>query len=681
MASLQTFLVPDDMDNSGRNDLEPQRQVQAHKSLGAKFLVAFTALFAMAFLTAGLISIKGLPFSSFDGWEGSAKREAVSSLNLIADLKKEHLMLWFRERRGDIQVIAGSQIIEVSLPPLISSVRSFGSSAGNDKGLWARIRNEDAFKRIAGFLSLVQNASAQHRTARYRVIRIVDAGTGLVLVSTNDAEIGATLDEHGQSSIEAVRTGKDYVSDVSLSDHHSAPHIDITHSVINPQGAVIGVVMMEIAIEDVVGPFLYTRGGLGETGEALLVDGRGRILMSLRHPLPDGSVARVMEYQITAKPALFATLGREGTIESKDYRGHEVIAAYRHLRISPDWGWGMVVKIDRAQLFASMNEGVRYSVGTGVMGIFLVVVLSVLLTRQLTHPLRHMTKAAARLAAGDRSVRTQLKTGDEIGRLSSIFDLMAERIDNTWKNLEYRSAELDAANKELESFAYSVAHDLRAPLRAIDGFSQALVEDYGEQLDGEAKIYLGYLREGSQEMGRLIDDLLKLSRATRGEISREDLDLSQLTAEIVEDLRQTDPERNVVTDIAPGIVVNADPRLLRVVMENLLGNAWKFTAKEGEAYIEFGAERVHGKLRCFVRDNGVGFDMAYRNKLFAPFRRLHSHDDFEGTGIGLSTVQRIINRHGGTIRAEGIVGAGACFTFELDPAQHDRMSLSDAKQP
>lgn len=172
-------------------------------------------------------------------------------------------------------------------------------------------------------------------------------------------------------------------------------------------------------------------------------------------------------------------------------------------------------------------------------------------------------------------------------------------------------------------------------------------------------------------MGHLIDDLLKLSRATRGEMHRENVDLSRIATEIVEALRSGEPDRNVKTDITPGVVVSGDPRLLRVVMDNLLGNAWKFSAEEPEAHIEFAAECLNGKLRCVIRDNGAGFDMAYSNKLFVPFQRLHRNEEFKGTGIGLVTVQRIIHRHGGTILAKGAVGEGASFIFELDAGEKD----------
>ena len=233
------------------------------------------------------------------------------------------------------------------------------------------------------------------------------------------------------------------------------------------------------------------------------------------------------------------------------------------------------------------------------------------------------------------------------------------------ERVEERTAQIAAANKELDSFAYSVSHDLRAPLRGIDGFSQALLEDYGERLDDTAKDYIGRVRAGCLRMGDLIDDMLQLSRLSRGEIHRQEVDLSTMAGEIAEELQRTAPQRRVVFEITPGITVFGDAVLLRAVLDNLLGNAWKFTAKTEGARITFGRQEEGGKEVLFVRDNGAGFDMAYSGKLFGAFQRLHSPQEFEGTGIGLATVQRIIHRHGGSIRAEGAVGQGATFYFSV----------------
>lgn len=254
-----------------------------------------------------------------------------------------------------------------------------------------------------------------------------------------------------------------------------------------------------------------------------------------------------------------------------------------------------------------------------------------------------------------QDVTAQRQAEDEIHKLNR--ELEARVIE--------RTRELEHANRELESFSYSVSHDLRAPLRAIDGFSEALLEDYSDKLDEQGKTYLSYLQEGSRDMSDLIDGLLKLSRSTRGEMSRENIDLSGLVRSVVDELQQAEPERQVTLVVAENIKVDADPRLLKVVMENLLGNAWKYTGKTPAAMIEFGIEEQGDETVYFVRDNGAGFDMAYVDKLFLPFHRLHKTDEFTGIGIGLATVQRIIHRHGGKLWAQGGVGEGACFYFTL----------------
>ncbi len=225
--------------------------------------------------------------------------------------------------------------------------------------------------------------------------------------------------------------------------------------------------------------------------------------------------------------------------------------------------------------------------------------------------------------------------------------------------------ELKLKNAELEAFSYSVSHDLRAPLRGIDGFSQALLEDYSEKLDATGRDYLKRVRAAAQRMGTLIDDMLELSRVGRSALVRERTDLSALARSVARKLEEADPARRVTFVIPDGLAADADPSLLQIALENLLGNAWKFTAKTANPVVEFGASGVAGRMTYFVRDNGVGFDMAHAKKLFTPFQRLHSEKEFPGTGIGLATVQRIVHRHGGTVRAEGETGHGATISFTI----------------
>jgi PAS domain S-box-containing protein len=231
-----------------------------------------------------------------------------------------------------------------------------------------------------------------------------------------------------------------------------------------------------------------------------------------------------------------------------------------------------------------------------------------------------------------------------------------------------RTAQLEAVNSELESFAYSVSHDLRAPLRALDGFSAALVQDFNDRLDETGRHYLDRIQRAARRMGGLIDDLLTLSRIARHDLARGSVDVTALGEEIAAELRAESPARDVAIVVAPGMTATGDAALLRVALVNLLGNAWKFTAGRPDARIEMGLDERHGTRTFFVRDNGVGFDMAHADKLFAPFQRLHSEREFPGTGVGLATVKRVVARHGGRIWAEAVEGGGATFHFTLEPS-------------
>ncbi len=235
-------------------------------------------------------------------------------------------------------------------------------------------------------------------------------------------------------------------------------------------------------------------------------------------------------------------------------------------------------------------------------------------------------------------------------------DVLEERVHQ-------RTAELETTNRELEAFSYSVSHDLRAPLRSVDGFSVALAEDYGHLLEGDGKHYLTRIRVGVQRMGQLIDAMLQLSRITRAEFSTETVDLSALAGSVADEIAQALPDRAIAFAIEPGLLADGDPRLLRVIFENMFGNAAKFTGKTQHAQIAFGWSA--GRKAYFIRDNGAGFDQQYAGKLFVAFQRLHGDRDFQGSGIGLATVARVIRRHHGTIQAEGIVGKGAAFWFTL----------------
>jgi len=253
--------------------------------------------------------------------------------------------------------------------------------------------------------------------------------------------------------------------------------------------------------------------------------------------------------------------------------------------------------------------------------------------------------------------------GNVLGVVAAARDVTVQK--QAEREIQRRTAELQVANEELEAFSYSVSHDLRAPLRAIDGFSQALLEDFSSQLNETGRNYLDRVRAATQRMGHLIDDMLALSRITRSEMRHQTVNLSAMATEILTELQRSEPDRKVAWHVQSGLEVEGDVRLLHIALENLLGNAWKYTSRQAQPRIEFGEIRNNEGKEYFVRDNGAGFDMAYAGKLFGAFQRLHPSTDFPGTGVGLATVQRIIHRHGGSVRGEGSPGEGATFYFTI----------------
>jgi signal transduction histidine kinase len=310
----------------------------------------------------------------------------------------------------------------------------------------------------------------------------------------------------------------------------------------------------------------------------------------------------------------------------------------------------------------------------------LALALSRRIERTISGPILHLADVARQVSTQkDYAVRASAQDGDEIGTLVTTFNGMLDEIQKRdaevgeargelERRVEARTRDLASANKELEAFSYSVSHDLRAPLRAIDGFSKVLLTNYAASLDDRGRHYLDRVRAGTQRMSELIDDLLALARLSRKELVRRPVDVSEIAHRVAAELARREPARVTEVCIAEGLHAEADPQLLTIVLENLLGNAWKFTGKAPGARIDVSGCRNGDAEDVFlIRDNGAGFDMAYADKLFGAFQRLHLDSDFEGTGIGLVTVQRIVSRHGGRVWAEGEVGKGATFYFTLEP--------------
>jgi signal transduction histidine kinase len=413
-------------------------------------------------------------------------------------------------------------------------------------------------------------------------------------------------------------------------------------------------------------PLIADYRGLGDTGEVIVAK-RG----------PDGSVVYLTprRFEPLAKnPSILmekALNGEENFFSDVlDYRGVREVAITRYLS---DLGLGVLVKIDRDEALQSIDALRDVILVFSFIFILLIVMVSLFFVHSITAPILNLVSVAKRVRTGDFSRRAMVLTKDEIGELSVTFNSMINSLQDLHLGLEKkiaeRTLELAVSNKDLEAFTYSVSHDLRAPLRSIDGFSKILEDDYAEKFDEDGKHVIATIRASIKRMGELIDDLLAFSRLGRRMITTTDVDMTSLVKAVFEELKHANPERSIQFTCEELPPAHADASLMHQVLVNLLSNAIKFTRKKDMAIITVGNTVIDGNIVYYVKDNGVGFDMKYVGKLFNVFQRLHTTQEFEGTGVGLSIVSRIINKHGGRVWAEAEIDHGAIFYFSL-PGRH-----------
>ena len=367
------------------------------------------------------------------------------------------------------------------------------------------------------------------------------------------------------------------------------------------------------------------------------------------------------------------------------------------IRVNGETSGFVYIKASTSKLTKEVVTTTFSALALSSLAIFLAFVFARYIQRFITNPLLELQRATSNVSLDlEKMPEVQKHNNDEVGALVDAFNAMIHTIaeqnkiilahtDNLEQEVTERTKELALANRELEAFSYSVSHDLKAPLRTIEGFSLALEEDYGHQLDSTALHYLNRVRAGSAKMTQLISNLLQLSRVTRLELKKQSIKLSELADKISTELLSDDTERHIQFDIQPNLEATGDPVLVEILLDNLISNAWKYSQKVLNAKVEIGSQQQLGNTVFFIRDNGAGFDMKYASQLFKPFNRLHSAEDFEGTGIGLATVSRIIERHHGKIWVNSAPNKGTTFYFTLFPhssnsAEHELKPLSHYKK-
>lgn len=484
---------------------------------------------------------------------------------------------------------------------------------------------------------------------------------------------------------------------VSCCKGQKAEQIVMTSPIIGTDGKVCAVLAGSFNLH--AHNILTRFGGIkvGNGGLVRLISDENLILM---HPMQD----RILKKTVPDNQRLVADAlkGFHGTRESVGRDGEHYLTSVTKLKATD---WAVLASIPYKEVMQPIRIARLFFMGTAVLGIVAAVVIVTLYMNYLTRPISIFTRHLRNLPekkGDDRQI--SIRTGDEIEEMADAFNAMVTELDTLASSLEHQVNErtaqladanvsllreveqrvqaqdeilalnedllrqrgaLEAANQELEAFSYSVSHDLRAPLRHVSAYSDILMEDFGAELSDECKGYMGRMQNSCRRMESLIDDLLTLSRASRCELRMTTVNMTTLCRDVVQELRDRDPFREVKVAVADGMTARGDLHLLRIVMQNVIGNAWKYTARTELPEIEIGEQQNGGTPEFFVRDNGAGFDMAYAEKLFDPFQRLHRAEEFEGSGIGLATVMRIINRHDGRIRAVGEPGQGAAFFFTL----------------
>ena len=523
-----------------------------------------------------------------------------------------------------------------------------------------------------------------------------------LITSTNDDHVSSFYSE----MTDLLRKGIDqtYAGDIYLDYYTEEPVQIITTPIVN-NGSQKGVLAVFFSARDI---FTITEKtmGLGQTGEVYIINADGYMITPSR--FSESAIFRqYIDHDTIKKTDDSSDYENTGIVNiHNNYQGSKVIGAHT---VIPEVNWTVLAE-------KSVTEALHpVSTLTNILLLSLFAVMlagtifALVLSRRITRPILELHSGVDQLMAGNLDYRIGIQPKDEIGDLSVAFDNMAanlkqsreelehnareleSRVEHRTKELEQvseenqraeenilrlnddlerqvakRSAELQVANMELESLTYSLAHNLSSAVTEVLGLNHKLKERYAEALDEKGKSYHERIYSGTQRMSKLIDDILHISYLTRITMRYETIDLSMTAESIAGKIREREPDRQVEFIIQPGISVDAHPQMIYELLESLLENAWKFTSKLEIARIEFGYTNIKGQTEYFVRDNGYGFDIAYADKLFRPFQRLHTQDEFEGTGIGLATVQRIVNRHGGEVWAEGEVDKGATFYFTLN---------------
>ncbi|MBF0271590.1 MAG: sensor histidine kinase [Magnetococcales bacterium] len=610
--------------------------------------------------------IRGVPYTRFDGRMGQLRSEMFRQLSLIANLHKEQIESWLGDKQKDLRIFARISSLSASL--------SLPSSAERDE----RVR--DALREIA------------HIYPEFDYVELFDLVSQTVLSSRDS---GQRPFEHDEFLKRARLSGKGYLGKARMQAGMQWPVFRIGHPVFDSAGREVAMLVVALNPNSLLKQLLDTGESLGESGEVVLINEDGFIINTARYALPDGTRPLPLQHRLTSIPARLSSSGHEGLIEALDYRDVPVVGAFRHIRMSPEWGLGLVVKIDQQELFAPLRREIVTILGMSLTAFVLLVLLIGFTIRKQTGLLKILGDTAARLSDQDLSIRSGIRGQDEVGVLGSAFDHMADRLQSLVVDLRLRVLEhqhtlqdLAQTNEELRQFTYIISHDLRSPLLSIQGFTEELQMDLDElnilmtlipdTLEGwkpeqahellQTRIPedLRYIRASIHKMDGLINAILHLSRLGRIILRAERLNMRQLVEENIQALGFTIQEAGVTMLVGSLPDLVCDRTAMEQILGNLLANAIKYLdpQRPGTVEVRGAADEESGRYTLQVIDNGRGIASGDLEKIFILFQRV-GRQDTQGEGMGLAYVRTLVRRLGGGIVCDSTLGQGTTFTVTL----------------